>query len=353
MAKKICGIQQIGFGIPNVDEAWKWYIDNFGMDVPIFRESAEAKLMIRYTGNEVHARDAALAMNFQGGGGAEIWQFTSRTPQKADFNFEVGDLGIYSAVFKSKNVKAAYENFKKRGVNILGELSKDPQGNDVFFVQDPYGMIHTVSYGVDWFTSGNHVTGGITGAILGTSDIDKILPLYQEVLGYDKLVYDKSGEFEDLAQLPGGKGRQFRRVLLTVSKKPQGGFSNLLGTTRIELIQALNYDGKKMFKDRFWGDIGFIHLCFDVQDMNDLRKSCENAGYPFTVDSANSFDMGEAAGHFSYIEDHDGTLIEFVETHKIPILKKIGWYLDLRKRNPEKPVPAWMLKTLSLNRVKK
>jgi len=55
--------------------------------------------------------------------------------------------------------------------------------------------------------------------------------------------------------------------------------------------------------------------------MDHLKKECEEAGFHFTVDSAESFDMGEAAGHFSYIEDPDGTLIEFVETHKIPIIK--------------------------------
>ena len=62
--------------------------------------------------------------------------------------------------------------------------------------------------------------------------------------------------------------------------------------------------------------------------------------------------MGEAAGHFAYIEDPDGTLIEFVETHKIPILKKIGWYLDLTKRDALKPLPRWMLKSMGLNRKK-
>ena len=62
--------------------------------------------------------------------------------------------------------------------------------------------------------------------------------------------------------------------------------------------------------------------------------------------------MGEAAGHFSYIEDPDGTLIEFVETHKIPILKKIGWYLDLTKRDALRPLPRWMLKSMGLNRKK-
>ena len=35
---------------------------------------------------------------------------------------------------------------------------------------------------------------------------------------------------------------------------------------------------------------------------------------------AESFTMGDAGGHFTYIEDPDGYLIEFVETHKIPII---------------------------------
>ena len=62
--------------------------------------------------------------------------------------------------------------------------------------------------------------------------------------------------------------------------------------------------------------------------------------------------MGEAAGHFSYNEDRDGTLIEYVETHRVPILKKIGWYLNLKKRNPAKPLPNWIVKSLGFSRVK-
>ena len=82
------------------------------------------------------------------------------------------------------------------------------------------------------------------------------------------------------------------------------------------------------------------------------KNRLHTEGYPFTVDSANSFDMGEAAGRFAYIEDADGTLIEFVETHKVPILKSIGWYLNLTKRRPEKALPRWMLRALGLNSVK-
>ena len=62
--------------------------------------------------------------------------------------------------------------------------------------------------------------------------------------------------------------------------------------------------------------------------------------------------MGDAAGQFAYIEDPDGTLIEFVETHKVPLVKKLGLSINLQKRDPEKPLPRWMLKALSLMRVK-
>ncbi len=92
------------------------------------------------------------------------------------------------------------------------------------------------------------------------------------------------------------------------------------------------------------------------QDNVALKEECNDKGFPFTVDSSekdpNTFDMGEAAGHFSYIEDPDGTLIEFVETHKIPVIKKLGWYINMRKRDPKKNLPDWLVKMLRFNRFK-
>jgi len=145
--------------------------------------------------------------------------------------------------------------------------------------------------------------------------------------------------------------------LLKRSLPFSGPFSKLFGQSYIELILTTDRTPHKIYEGRYWGDPGFIHLCYDIQGMNPLRMFCEKQGFPFTVDSetshdGNSFDMGEAAGHFSYIEDPDGTLIEFVETHKVPILKKIGWYMDISKRKPGKSLPDWILKTLRFSRVK-
>jgi hypothetical protein len=104
----------------------------------------------------------------------------------------------------------------------------------------------------------------------------------------------------------------------------------LLGTTQIELIQPLERSPKKIFQDRIWGELGYIHLCFDIQGMDLLKEECKDKGLSFTVNSADSFDRGVAAGYFSYITDPDGTPIEFVETHKLPIVEKLGWYMNLK-----------------------
>ena len=38
----LSGIQQMGIGVMNVEEAWKWYIDQFGMDCRIFDDNSPA-----------------------------------------------------------------------------------------------------------------------------------------------------------------------------------------------------------------------------------------------------------------------------------------------------------------------
>ena len=347
----ISGIQQIGIGIPRVYEAFDWYRKNLGMDIQVFDEAAEAALMLPYTGGKPQKRHAILAINIQGGGGLEIWQYTSREPQPADFQIQLGDHGIFIAKYKSRDVKAAFKAFKDKGLDILGQLSQSPAGGYHFYLKDPYGNICEIVEADDWFKNYKAPTGGVYGCVIGVSDIEKAKSVYSDILGYDKVICDVSGTFEDFQGIPGGNN-EFRRVILKNSKKREGAFGRLLGDAEIELVQVKDRPARKIFENRFWGDLGYIHLCFDINGMDELRKQCESKGFPFTADSSDSFDMGEAAGHFSYIEDPDGTLIEFVETHKVPILKKLNLYLNLRKRDPKKPLPNWIVGSLAFNRVK-
>jgi len=351
MAYLISGIQQIGVGVRNKEEAWKWYRRYFGMDIPVFQEAAEAPLMTRYTGGEVRSRDAALALNLKGGSGFEIWQYTSRKSAYPETQPLLGDLGIFIGKIKTPDITACYEFYKSEGVEVLAEPCSDPAGHSHFYVKDPWGNIFELTERDDFFLEDKAVSGGPWGVVIGVSDIDRLLPLYRKVLGYDVIIYDQSEVFDDLASLPGGKG-EFRRVLLGHGEERKGAFSKVFGDSTIELVQSLDRRGEKIFKDRFWGDAGFIHLCFDISGMDHLGRVLEAEGYPFTVDSKGSFDMGEAAGRFTYIEDPDGTLIEFVETHKVPILRKLNWYLHLGRRDPEKPLARWMIKLLGVGRIR-
>lgn len=344
MSDLISGIQQVGIGVRNAQEAFSWYNKTLGLNVPLFDDVAEATLMTRYTKGNVRQRRAILAMNMAGGGGAEIWQSNSPEPLAADFEPQIGDLGIFALKIKCSDVKQFAGNHQ-----TISTFS--PENKPYTWLKDSYGNQLQVVKDNSWFRPNGSITGGVLGVVIGVSDIDKALKLYQNVLKISELVYDKTGKFDDLKDLDADK-KQFRRVLLRKTMNQTGAFSKLLGNVEIELVQALDTTPRKIFEGRSWGDLGFIHVCFDTLDMDSLKQRCTENGFPFTVDSNNTFDMGEAGGRFTYLEDPDGTLIEFVETHRVPIMKKIGWYLNLKDRKTKKPLPDWMVSTMGWGKVK-
>ncbi|MCX7728053.1 MAG: VOC family protein [Bacteroidia bacterium] len=346
----ITGIQQIGIGVSDVLRAFEEYKKLLGFDVRVFDEAAEANLMLPYTGGKPHFRRAIFALNMNGGGGLEIWQYTSRTPQAPVFTPQLGDLGIYIAKIKAFDLGKTLEIIRNQHLKT-SEITKHPAGFQHFYFQDIFGNYFEVMQSNDFFEKNNYPNGGICGAVIGVSNIEQSVLFYQNVLGFDKVLYQsESKTFDDFQFF--GKDKTFKRALLTWSKKETAGFAQLFGNPFIELIEWTNGIPRKIFENRFWGDLGFIHLCFDVRNMHALKEHCLKNNHPFTVDSGEKFSMGEAAGHFAYIEDPDKTLIEFVEAKKVPILKKLNWYWKFSPNQIHKPVPKWMLKALKLNRVK-
>lgn len=349
MHEYISGIQQIGIGVKNATESLHHYAKLFGMDTLVFDDTSDAKLMTRYTGGSIYNRHALLSINMQGGGGFEIWQYKDRQPVEPAHQPDYGDLGIYAAKIKCGNIRKAYEMISQNKQIITSDLQKDHKGGMQFWMRDAYQNVFNIVEGSHWFQKTKHIFGGVSGVVIGVSHMDQSIEFYRNVLNIKQVTYDETGLYTSGIS---NVTRQYRRVLLQKHPSGKGAFNKLLGSVEIELVQCLDREPLKIYANRFWGDCGFIHLCLDVFNMCGLKTYAEKKGYPFTVDSLDSFDMDNASGRFSYMEDPDGTLIELVETHKVPVFKKLGIFLHLKKRNLEKPLPDWMIKLLAISKIK-
>ena len=330
----ISGIQQIGVGTTDFRKSWNWYIEMFGIDVKILEDDTVAERMLPYTGGVPQQRHACIAVNIQGGGGFEIWQYSKRKPEPCPFKIAVGDLGVFAAKLNCRDIKAFHKQIsaKWQDCTIPETL---PDGTPCFYVKDLFGNVFQIVENKKVFIDQGKLTGGMAGAVIGVTDMDKSVKFYSEVLGYNILISDTTGPFSTNNPMPEAD-KQYRRVILKAPER-KGAFAELFGDSTIELVQALEHMPRKIYEGRYWGDPGFIQVCFDVTNMKALGKFCESKGHPFTVDSCpdgERFDMGDASGHFTYIEDPDGTLIEFVEAHKVSIIKKLGLAIDMGKRNP-------------------
>ena len=344
----ISGIQQIGVGTIDFRKSWNWYIEMFGVDVRILEDDTVAERMLPYTGGKPQQRHACIAVNLQGGGGFEIWQYSKRKPEPCPFTIYAGDLGVFAAKLNCCDVAAFYKQMSARWQDCtVPELL--PDGTPCFYVKDLFGNLFQIVENKTVFIDQGKLTGGMAGAVIGVTDMDASVKFYREILGYDIVLCDTTGPFSTNNPVPEAD-KQCRRVILKAPKR-KGAFAELFGDSTIELVQALERSPRKIYEGRYWGDPGFIQVCFDVTNMKALGEFCASKGHPFTVDSCpdgERFDMGDASGHFTYIEDPDGTLIEFVEAHKVSIIKKLGLAIDMGKRNPEKPLPKLLFRLMGL-----
>lgn len=353
MYHKINGVQHLGVGVKDHAASWKWFRKYFRMDVPFFDAVAEAPLMDVYTHGKTINKRAAMVMNLKGGCAMEVVSPVSFTARPADFEVNLGDIGIFVGGIKSSDVAASRALFVKDGIPV-SEITKTPNGVETFFVKDDNGLNFQVQKGDEWYTNMDFPTAGVGGCTMGVQDMERSLNFYKNLMGFDIVVYDKIGVFEDYASfLSNGRGT-FRRVKLVQTRPIYGGFAKLGGEQYIELVQAVDdYQPRKIWKGRIWGDVGFVHLGMDIRGMNAVGEKLSAHGHPFTCDTKDVLSMGDSTKvHCTYINDPDGILIEMIEVFKIPLIEKLGFYLDVAKRDPKKPLPGWLLKMMRFMRVK-
>lgn len=333
-----------------MDASLRYYRKFVGLDIPFFDAVGAAPLMDIYTKNETITKRASMVMNLQGGCAMEVISPTSFKPSPAAFSILPGDFGIFAVQIRTTDIQKSLEFCRSNEAKDVSDIELLPDGRQSFYISDLDGNVFQYVQDSHQYIGGKCHCAGVLSCSVGVSNIDESRKLYSDILGYDQVVYDSSEHTYGYSEE--WKGRKVRRVLLTQKAGPGGGFAKVVGNTGIELVQLIDGEPNKIFADRIWADNGFVHIGFDVKGMTGLGEDLAKAGFGFTCDSNDALDMGTTKVHCTYIEDVDGTLIEMIEVYKVPIIEKWGVFMNVEKRDPLKPFPDLMLKSLRFSRIK-
>jgi catechol 2,3-dioxygenase-like lactoylglutathione lyase family enzyme len=216
---------------------------------------------------------------------------------------------------------------------------KDPDGQFIIIVEDD-----------QLFEPTTHPIGGVGGISIGVSDINTAKAFYA-LLGFDQVLYEATAVFADFASFPGGE-QPLTRVILGTKTAAEGPFGAVIGYSTLELIATPNREGQKIFRNRIWGDVGFVHIGLDIFDMKGLAERLAQNNIAFKCDSASALSMGKTQVHCAYVVDPDGILIELIEVYKIPLIEKWGIFLNVHGKKAGKALPNWLIRLLRFSRIK-
>lgn len=345
---KIHGIQHVGVAVADMDRTLPLYRNWFGLNIPFFDGIQAAPLMQVFTNDTVISKRASMVMNLQGGSAMEVIQATSFKPKPLPSDFMLGDLGIFAVHMRTHEPHKALQSFENN--SLKPGMSKDPLGKQRFVIQDPDQLFYIAREDHQVYAPSGSVLGGVGGLSIGVSDIEKSKHFYA-LLGFDQVLYEGQGVYDDLKGFPGGD-QDVQRVILTSSQVAKGPFGAVIGYSLIELICTPLRVGQKIFRGRIWGDVGFVHIGLDVVDMRGLAAQLAQKNIQLQCDSQAALSMGKTQVHCAYICDPDGVLIELIEVYKIPLIEKWGIFLNVHGKKAGKALPNWLIRLLRFSRIK-
>lgn len=346
---KIHGIQHIGVAVSDMERSLIFYRKVLGMNIPFFDSIQAAPLMQVFTRQEIVTKRASMVMNLKGGSAMEIIQATSFTPRPMPADFLIGDLGIFALHMRAASLPEAKNLLQQQRIDFSDEVA-DPLGKGRLALKDPDGQFIFIVEDDQIYEPTAHPIGGVGGISIGVSDISAAKAFYA-LFGFDQVLYEATDVFADFASFPGGE-QSVTRVILGTKTAAQGPFGAVIGYSKLELISTPNRKGQKIFRNRIWGDVGFVHIGLDVVDMRGLAAQLAQKNIQLQCDSQAALSMGKTQVHCAYICDPDGVLIELIEVYKIPLIEKWGIFLNVHGKKAGKALPNWLIRLLRFSRIK-
>jgi len=149
---------------------------------------------------------------------------------------------------------------------------------------------------------------GVDHVGVGVSDADEAIEFYGRHVGFDRMLFDYTGELPGLETVAGGTPRARVAMLESSGATP-------IGPGRIKLVQLLDDGGPPAAPaGQAWGEVGVCEICLHARNVQEVHDALVAGGCASLMEptSADVPPTGVTLD-IAYVEDPWGTKLELIE----------------------------------------
>ena len=317
----INALQHVGQGVRDVDATFGFYKKHLGFKVKLNDLTIASKEMAAVIGS-VETMRMMMAVNAKGGGIIELIEHKSKPIKPFPEEGGYGDYGVLEVGYGVDDIEKVVADLEANGARFLTpvcdlELEHGRRWRYAY-LRDPDGLPLQLTEDLSPGKPGaaRPEVRGVTHVGIGVSDLDRSKKFYGSALGFDRVLYECDRRIPEMDAVTGDT-RPMRMAILERSAPASGPLAKLLPRGVVKIFEVPGRKGKHLYDGRCWGDIGCMEVCLDVSDLMATVASMQKQGIEIYLPPV-KINMGSGSrGLVAYIQDPDGTTIEFVEVQSI------------------------------------
>jgi catechol 2,3-dioxygenase-like lactoylglutathione lyase family enzyme len=149
---------------------------------------------------------------------------------------------------------------------------------------------------------------GVDHVGVGVADADEAIEFYGRHVGFDRILFDRTGELPGLETLPGRTPTARVAMLESSNATP-------VGPGRVKLVQVLDGEGPPPPPaGQAWGEVGVCEICLHVRGVQDVHDRLVAAGSASLMEPTSAdVPPNSIALDIAYVADPWGTKLELIE----------------------------------------
>jgi catechol 2,3-dioxygenase-like lactoylglutathione lyase family enzyme len=149
---------------------------------------------------------------------------------------------------------------------------------------------------------------GVDHVGVGVADADEAIEFYGRHVGFDRVLFDRTGDVPGLEAIAGRTPTARVAMLESSSATP-------VGPGRVKLVQVLDGDGPPSPPaGQAWGEVGVCEICLHVRGVQDVHDQLVAAGCASLMEPTSADVPPNAITlDIAYVADPWGTKLELIE----------------------------------------